>query len=386
MSAISDYIEQNETDAKDGSRSRVIVRASVIGIAANVLLAAFKAAVGLLSGSIAVVLDAVNNLSDAASSVITIIGTRLAARQPDKKHPFGYGRIEYLSALIIALIVLYAGVTSFVESVKAILHPEKPEYSAVSLVILAVGVAVKLLLGRYVRRTGERVDSDALIDSGKDAQMDAVISVATIVAALIFLASGLSLEAWLGAIIAAFIIRSGVGMLRETLSRILGERADADKARAIRDEVISFPQVSGAYDLVLNDYGPDTMNGSIHIEVPDTMTADALDALIRDITMRVFMRHRVVLTAIGVYSVNTKDAQVAAMRENVRRIALACPGIRELHGFYLEADEKAMRFDLVVGFDVPDRRKAYRDALDAVQQAYPDLQLRATMDTDFCEA
>ena len=163
------------------NRDRVIVRTSVIGILANLFLAAFKAAVGLLSHSIAVVLDAVNNLSDALSSVITIIGTKLAGKKPDKKHPLGYGRIEYLSALIVSAFVLYAGITALVESVKKIIHPEAADYSAAGLVIVASAVIVKLLLGRYVKATGEKVNSGALIASGSDAVSDAALSLSVFI-------------------------------------------------------------------------------------------------------------------------------------------------------------------------------------------------------------
>ncbi|MBQ9464458.1 MAG: cation diffusion facilitator family transporter, partial [Lachnospiraceae bacterium] len=158
------------------SRDRIIVRTSVIGILANVFLAAFKAVIGLLSNSIAVVLDAVNNLSDALSSVITIVGTKLAGKRPDKKHPLGYGRIEYLSAMIVSAIVLYAGITSLVESIKKIIHPETPDYSRVSLIIIAAAVIVKIILGRFVKARGEKAGSQALVASGKDATFDAVLS------------------------------------------------------------------------------------------------------------------------------------------------------------------------------------------------------------------
>ena len=192
-------MEDFKSDA--AQRQKIIIRTSITGIAANILLAAFKVTVGLLSHSIAIVLDAVNNLSDALSSVITIVGARLAGREPDKKHPFGHGRVEYLSSLGIAGIVLYAGITSLVESVKKIIHPETPDYSIASLVIVGVAVVVKILLGFYVRTTGEKVNSDSLVNSGKDALMDSVISTATLIAALIFTFAHISLEAYLGALI-----------------------------------------------------------------------------------------------------------------------------------------------------------------------------------------
>ena len=367
------------------SREKTIVRTSVIGIIANVFLAAFKAVVGLMTNSIAIVLDAVNNISDAGSSLITIVGTKLAGREPDKKHPFGYGRIEYLSAMIISVIVLYAGITSFVESVKQILRPETPDYNTVSLIIVAVAVAVKILLGRYVKGVGVKVHSDSLINSGEDATLDSVISASTLVAAGIFLLFGLSLEAWLGAVISLVIIKSGVEMLRDTISQILGERNDAELAKAIRKTVMSFPGVEGAYDLVLNNYGPDTWNGSIHIEVPDTYSADQLDQMLREIMVKVHSEHNVILTAIGVYSVNTKDEEVIETKRRVEEIVFSHEHVRQMHGFYLTKEEKKIRFDIVISFDAKDRRAVFDAVVADVQKAFPDYTLQAAMDTDFTE-
>ena len=369
----------------EASREKVIIKTSIIGIIANVFLAGFKAVVGLMTNSIAIVLDAVNNISDAGSSLITIIGTKLAGREPDKKHPFGYGRIEYLSAMIISVIVLYAGITSFVESVKQIIHPETPDYNAVSLIIVAVAVVVKILLGRYVKGVGVRVNSDSLINSGEDATLDAIISASTLVAAIIFMVFHISLEAWLGAVISVVIIKSGIEMLKDTISQILGERNDKELARAIHDTVMSFPDVRGAYDLVLNNYGPDTWNGSIHIEVPDTYSADRLDQLIREITMKVMQEHHVILTAIGVYSVNTKDTEIIRVKKQVEEIVFSHEYVRQMHGFYLLKDQKTMRFDIVISFDAKDRRAVCNEVVANVQKAFPDYEIQVAMDTDFAE-
>ena len=367
------------------SREKTIVRTSIIGIIANVFLAAFKAVIGLMTNSIAIILDAINNISDAGSSLITIIGTKLAGREPDKKHPFGYGRIEYLSAMIISVIVLYAGITSLVESVKQIVHPETPDYNTVSLIIVAVAVAVKILLGRYVKSVGVKVNSDSLINSGEDATLDSVISASTLVAAGIFLIFHVSLEAWLGAVISLVIIKSGIEMLRDTISQILGEKNDPELARSIKKTVVSFPEVQGAYDLVLNNYGPDTWNGSIHIEVPDTYSADRLDQLIRDIQTAVYKQHQVILTAIGVYSMNTRDEEIIETQKKVREIVFSHQYVKQMHGFYLIKDQKAMRFDIVVSFDAEDRKAVYEEVLADVQQAFPDYTLQVAMDTDFAE-
>jgi cation diffusion facilitator family transporter len=372
-------------DKAEASREKTIVKTSIIGIIANVFLAGFKAVIGLMTHSIAIVLDAVNNISDAGSSLITIVGTKLAGKEPDKKHPFGYGRIEYLSAMIISVIVLYAGVTSLVESVKQIVHPETPEYNTVSLIIVAVAVVVKILLGRYVKGVGVKVNSDSLINSGQDATLDSVISASTLVAAGIFLLFHISLEAWLGAIISLVIIKSGIEMLRDTISQILGERNDVELASGIKKTVMSFPDVQGAYDLVLNNYGPDSWNGSVHIEVPDTYSAAQLDQLLREIMTKVYQEHHVILTAIGVYSVNTKDEEIIRAKKQVEEIAFSHEFVRQLHGFYLIKEPKTLRFDVVISFDARDRRAVFEEVLADIRKAFPDYALQAAMDTDFSE-
>jgi len=372
-------------DKAEASREKTIIKTSIIGIIANVFLAGFKAVIGLITHSIAIVLDAVNNISDAGSSLITIVGTKLAGKEPDKKHPFGYGRIEYLSAMIISVIVLYAGVTSLVESVKQIVHPETPEYNTVSLIIVAVAVVVKILLGRYVKGVGVKVNSDSLINSGQDATLDSVISASTLVAAGIFLLFHISLEAWLGAIISLVIIKSGIEMLRDTISQILGERNDVELASGIKKTVMSFPDVQGAYDLVLNNYGPDSWNGSVHIEVPDTYSAAQLDQLLREIMTKVYQEHHVILTAIGVYSVNTKDEEIIRAKKQVEEIAFSHEFVRQLHGFYLIKEPKTLRFDVVISFDARDRRAVFEEVLADIRKAFPDYALQAAMDTDFSE-
>ena len=364
------------------SRDRVIVRTSVIGIVANVFLAAFKAAVGLLSNSIAVVLDAVNNLSDALSSVITIVGTKLAGRKPDKKHPLGHGRIEFLSALAVAVIVLYAGVTSGVESVKKIIRPEAADYSTVSLAIIAAAVLVKVLLGRYVKAMGKKVNSGALTASGSDAMFDAILSASVLASALIFLWTGVSLEAYVGVVISAFIIKSGVEMLLDAVDEILGKRVDRQFLSEIRKTVCEDEAVRGAYDLILHSYGPERYVGSVHVEVPDTMTAEEIDLMERRIAANVFRKHGVVMTGIGIYSMNTQDDAVKALRTNVTRLVMSHDGVLQLHGFYADAEKKTMNFDLILDFALDDRQALFETIRGEVQSAYPDYQLCMTLDID----
>lgn len=366
-------------------RDKKIIRTSIVGILANILLAAFKAAVGLASHSVAIVLDAVNNLSDAMSSLITIIGTKLAGKEPDRKHPFGHGRVEYLSAMVISAIVLYAGVTALIESVKKILDPAVPDYSPVALVIVAAAVLVKILLGRYVKGVGEKVDSDSLIASGKDATFDAVLSFSTLVAAVIYITAHISLEAWLGAIISLFIIKAGVDMLRETISEILGERIEAEIAANVRRTVTSFPEVLGAYDLVIHNYGPKQLVGSVHIEVPEDLTARQLDKLERQIAQKVYTDLGIAMTGISVYSMNMSNDKAVEMRKNVAKIAADEPFVLQMHGFYLDEEAKSIRFDAVIDFDAESKR-AVCDSLETkVKALYPDYQVNVLMDYDLSD-
>ncbi|MBR5406682.1 MAG: cation transporter [Lachnospiraceae bacterium] len=370
---------------EENKRGKIIVRTSIIGIVANVFLATFKAIIGILSNSIAILLDAVNNLSDALSSVITIIGTKLAGREPDKKHPFGYGRIEYLSSLIIAIIVLYAGLTSIEESVKKIISPEAPEYSITSLVIVGVAVFVKIGLGLYVKSTGEKVNSGSLVNSGKDALLDSVISLATLVAALGFTLSGLSLEAYLGALISLVIIKAGFEMLSETISHLIGEPGDVALMQDIKKTVRSFPEVNGAYDLVLNNYGPDTYNGSIHIELSDEYSISHLDELTREIMVEVYKKHHVILTAVGIYSINTKDEEAARLKEEIGKRVLAHEHVKQIHGFHYNKKDRSVRFDVVISFDAASRQEVFKNIREDLRSAYPNMKFTLAMDMDYGE-
>ena len=372
---------KNVQITSEEKRNKVIVRTSIIGILTNVLLASFKAVIGLVSNSIAVTLDAVNNLSDALSSIITIIGTKLAGRLPDKKHPLGYGRIEYLSAMIISGIILYAGITSAVESVKKIIHPEKPEYSMISLVIIAVAVIVKIILGRYVKAKGRQVNSGSLIASGSDAMFDAVLSGSVLVSAIIYMVSGISLEAYVGVIIAGFIIKAGIEMMIETLNEILGVRADKEKTDRIKELLTGEPEVRGAYDLIIYNYGPDKDLASVHLELPDTMTAREIDKLTRRLERKVYKETGVVLAGVGLYSYNTENDEAADIQRDVHERVMAHAWAIEFHGFYVDVEAKEMTFDVVMSFDIKPR-EGIRIIYKEIKEAYPEYDIHIAPDVD----
>ncbi len=363
------------------TREKTIVRVSAVGILANLALAGFKAFVGLAANSIAVILDAVNNLSDALSSVITIVGTKLAGKQPDKKHPLGYGRIEYLTAMIVSGIVLYAGITSATESVKKIIWPQKAQYTKLSLLIIAAAVLVKRLLGKYVKAAGKKVNSASLVASGADASFDAILSLSVLASAVIFLTTGLSLEAWVGLVISIFIVKSGIEMMRETLDDILGKRSDKAFVKEIKKTICEDPDVHGAFDLYLYNYGPDKEYGSVHVEVDDTMTASQIDAMNRRIQANVFVKHGVILTGIGLYSVNSQDDEAGKIRRHVLETVMSHEYSMQLHGFYVDTEAKKMSFDVVLSFEC-DQMQAIEEIRREIEGLYPGYTVNANPDVD----
>jgi len=365
-------------------RSRRIIRTSVVGIAANVLLAVFKAAVGLLANSVAIVMDAVNNLSDALSSVITIVGTQLAARPADRKHPYGHGRIEYFSAIIIAVIVLTAGITSLIESVKKIITPTVPEYSTVTLVVIVVAIAVKLLLGRYVKKQGERLESDALIASGSDALFDAIITLATLLSAGIMLLWNISIDGILGALISVVIIKAGIEMLASPVGELLGARVSDELVRSIKDEVMQFEEVHGVYDIILHNYGHEVMIGSLHISVDDTMDAYHIHGLSRRIAGLMYDRHGIIIT-VGIYAVATGDNRRAELQSLVIHTLGQHKDIVQLHGFYWFEKENIVSVDVVPDLSVHDEPAFCRQLIAELQPLMPDVQLSIVIDHNYSE-
>ena len=368
-----------------GSREKRIIKVGVAGIAANLAISALKLVFGFLAHSISIILDGVNNAGDVLSSAVTVAGTKIAGRPADKKHPLGHGRVEYISAAIIAAVILYAGVTALVEAIKRIISPDVPEYSVFTFVVVSLSVAVKIVLGAFTVRAGKKLRSEALVNSGRDALLDAVISSSVLVAAVIFIVFGINLEAYLAVVISAVIIRAGVGMFVGTISKILGERVSGDLSRAIKETICSEDGVCGAYDLILNSYGPDLLIGSVNVEVPDTWRADRIDVVSRRIADRVEREHGVVLTAIGVYSLNVSDDGTALVREPVVTAVRETEHVLSIHGFYCDETEKTVRFDVVVDFGVQDEEKLKEDVVKAAETAAPGYSVSVHVDYDYSD-
>lgn len=350
----------------DMDRSSQIIRTSMIGVASNVLLALFKATVGVLASSVAIVMDAVNNLSDALSSVITIVGTKLSQRPADLKHPFGHGRIEYFSAMIIAVIVLTAGIASLIESVKKLFEPTTPTYTTVTLVVIIVSIVVKIALGMYVKHKGEQLKSDALVASGSDALFDAIITLATLVSAGVMLIWNVSLDGILGSLISLVVIKAGIDMLASPINELLGARLSPELVSQIKSEVSAFEGVHGVFDIILHNYGTGMMIGSLHINVNDTMSAYEIHGLTRRISEAMFERHSIVMT-VGIYAVATGDNKRAQLQAKIMQTLASHKNVLQVHGFYYFEKENRVSVDVVPDVSVKDEAEFARILIGEIQ-------------------
>ena len=367
------------------ARNKKIIKTSIIGIIANFILAIFKVVVGFLSGSIAIILDAVNNLSDTLSSIVTIVGVKFANRAPDKNHPLGHGRFEYLGAAIIATVISYIGFTAIFESIGKIINPNEVNYTFITFLVVSVSVIIKILLGRYYKKVAKQVDSDSLKNSGFDAMMDALISAATIVAGFIYVIWGISIEAYLATLISVFIIYSGFRMLRESFSVILGERVDSDLSRRIKQAICEIDGVYGAYDLLIHDYGTGRSYASVNIDVLDTLSVVEVDDISREVRHLVGQRFRIYVSSVGIFPINTKDKHTVEVRNNIKAMMLMNDHIRQIHGFRIDEKAKEITFDVVIDFSVKDQNALRRRIIKELKRVYPDYHFVISIDLDFSD-
>ena len=363
------------------NREKIILRTSLFGILVNLFLVISKAAVGFLAGSVSIVLDAVNNLTDMLSATVTIIGTKLANRAPDREHPFGHGRIEYVAAVGVGLIILFAGATALLEAVPKIFHPELAEYSLTTILVVSIAVLVKFFFGRYVKKNGEEAKSGSLEATGTDALMDSLLSFGTLVGALVSMVFGISIDGVIGAIIAIFIIRTSLEILSEGWIDIIGKRVDAKFSKKIKRRISKFPEVHGVYDLVLHSYGPMETIGSVHIQVRDDMTAREIHKLTREITRKIFEDYRVILT-IGIYAENTTTKENRRIFKEIEKIVEEEKEILQTHGFYVDEERKTVAFDIIVDFNCREKEKLRGKLVRKLETEFPEYQFYITVDLD----
>ena len=368
------------------AREKGIVGTSLVGIGGNVLLVAIKAVVGFLAGSISLIMDALNNLTDALSSIITIIGTKLSNKKPDRKHPYGHGRIEYLTATIIGAIILFAGGMAIYESIVSIVNyfstKIMPNYTVVALVLIGVGIIIKLGIGIFYRISAKKLHSDTLKASATDALFDVALSLGTLVSAIVALYGHFYIEGYVGIIIGLFILKSGFGIIKESLSLIIGIRIDDETTKKVKEDIAQFDEVKGVYDLILNNYGTNKYIGSVHIAVRDDMNAQEVMVLEKKIAGHMYFKYNMIMT-VGVYADNTSTELSKNMKADLDELTKDKPHILQTHGFYVNEDEKIVFFDLVIDFDDKDPHGTCDSVKNALKEKYPDYNYIVNIDYDY---
>ena len=367
-------------------REKAIVKTSIVGIIGNVLLVGFKAFVGLIANSVSIITDALNNFTDALSSIITLIGAKVSAKRPDKKHPFGHGRFEYIASILVAILILFAGGMAIYQSILSIISyfkdGEMPDYSLYQLIIIGGAIVVKLTIAIFYRIRGKKYDSDALKASGMDALFDVILSTTTLVGAIIAFTLNFYIEGYLGIIIGGFIIKTGVEILVQSTSSVLGRRFDPEKVREIMKDILSIDGVDGAYDLIIHSYGHNRFIGTVHIGVKDTFTAKDIQRIEIELSTLMYAKYNIIMT-IGVYAENQNDPFAKEVQDFVVNLISQYKTVLQLHGFYYDDVKNNIHFDLVISFDDENPDKTLSEIKKIVEDKYPDVTFLVHYDQDF---
>ena len=348
------FVKEGDKISDPAVRTRYGILSGVVGIVLNLLLAAGKLFAGLATASISITADALNNLTDAASSVVTLAGFKLAGQKADDGHPFGHGRIEYLAGLLVSLIILLVGVELAKTSVGKIIHPEGVTFSVASVVILAVSICVKLWMWRFNRRLGRRIRSSAMMATTTDALADVAATSAVLAGALVGHFAGVRIDGWVGVIVAIFILRAGFGAARDTLNPLLGSRPDPELVKAIRETVMGHSMVMGMHDLIIHDYGPGRKLMSFHAEVSvtaDIMEAhDAIDHIERELYEKFGIE-----TSVHIDPIATDDESVLRVRRQVVELVRAIEPDMSIHDFHMTKGDAQIDliFDVLVPYQCP---------------------------------
>ena len=348
--------------------------AGIVGIVCNLLLCGFKLLAGILAGSLAMIADAFNNLSDAGSAIVTLIGFKLAGAPADEDHPFGHGRMEYLSAMGVAVLIILAGFELATSAIDKIFHPTAASFSLISAVILAVSIGVKLWMAFFNRRIGKKIRSDALCAAGIDSRNDVICTAVVLVSSLLNLVLPLSIDGYVGMAVALFVIWSGFTVIKDTVSPLLGQAPDPELVQNIRQIVLSYDGVVGIHDLIIHDYGPGRIIVSLHAEVPEDQPIRKSHDVIDNIEMELQERFNI-LSCIHLDPVDTDNPETLRLKEVTIRLMNEVDESLTLHDFRVVAGDTHtnLLFDLVVPHGYANPKGASAALQDAIRAHDPKL-------------
>ena len=365
-----------------GSREGAVVTVSALNILVNLISAAVKVVIGMAVSSIAIVSEGVNNATDSATSLITIVGTKLSAKHPTEKHPFGFGRIEYLTSLLIAVLILFTGAELMESSIKLIFEPQEMSISYVTMAIIAVSAILKLLLGTFTIKEGKRVDSSSLAALGTECRSDSVVSVITLVTALVFLVFRVNLDAYAGIIMALIVLKAGLEVLKETLSDLLGQSGEKELAQELYRIIRAEPLVLNAADMMLHNYGPDAYSGSVNVEIDHSKTVGEVYAALHELQLRI-MHEKHITMVFGIYAVDKDHQEIRQLREQVAAFVREQEHVTSYHALYIHPNGRDIYVDLVVDYDLADWDELHREFTDYMAARYPEKHLELVIETNY---
>ena len=383
---VNKFIKDSTNIESTEVRTRYGMLASVVGIFCNVLLFSVKLTIGLILSSLAVTADAFNNLSDAASSIISFIGVKMAGKPADAEHPFGHGRIEYIAALIVSFLVIEVGFTFFKSSISQILHPEEISFDLVPFVILILSILVKLWMAFFNNKLGKRIDSKVMLATAADSLGDVITTSATVLSIIICHFTSINVDAIAGLIVSAIVIWSGISIAKDTLEPLIGERVPAELYQKITDIVESYDGIVGTHDLIVHNYGPNRSMATIHAEVPNDINIDVSHEIIDKIERDV-KKDLNILLVIHMDPVEMRDEEVLSLREKTSRIVHALDPELNFHDFRVlkENEQRNLIFDLVIpdSYSEKDANRVMHQLVSLLHEMDGNVECIITLDRSF---
>ena len=383
---VNKFIKDSTNIESTEVRTRYGMLASVVGIFCNVLLFSVKLTIGLILSSLAVTADAFNNLSDAASSIISFIGVKMAGKPADAEHPFGHGRIEYIAALIVSFLVIEVGFTFFKSSISKILHPEEISFDLVPFVILILSILVKLWMAFFNNKLGKRIDSKVMLATAADSLGDVITTSATVLSIIICHFTSINVDAIAGLIVSAIVIWSGISIAKDTLEPLIGERVPAELYQKITDIVESYDGIVGTHDLIVHNYGPNRSMATIHAEVPNDINIDVSHEIIDKIERDV-KKDLNILLVIHMDPVEMRDEEVLSLREKTSRIVHALDPELNFHDLRVlkENEQRNLIFDLVIpdSYSEKDANRVMHQLVSLLHEMDENVECIITLDRSF---
>ncbi|WP_160674617.1 cation diffusion facilitator family transporter [Clostridium sp. C8-1-8] len=382
-------VAKDSTNYKDERiRTKLGYAAGIVGIVVNFILFTIKLTVGILTGSISIMADAFNNLSDAASSIVTIVGIKLSNMPPDKEHPFGHGRLEYISALIVAFMVMLVGFQFVKSSFERILHPEPVVFEWIPFILLLVSILFKIWLSRFNKSIGDKINSSALKASALDALGDVFTTSVVVISFFIARFTVFPLDGYIGIVVALVILYSGFSLVKETMNPLIGSAPDDELVDSITEGVLSYEYVTGVHDLIIHNYGPGRCMASIHAEIPSDINIMKIHDIIDTAERELSEKLRIYLV-IHMDPICMENEEIRSAKKELDKVISYNPLIKSMHDFRIvgEGEKKNLIFDIVVHSaklnKIMSEEQLKAEITNAIKQTHPQYNCVITVDKDF---